>query len=156
MSYGRRDEGDKDEVYFLTKEDVYNAAQSQDNNDQSAAYNAETGEINWDCPCLGGMAKGPCGEEFKTAFSCFVFSEAEHKGSDCISQFQAMQKCFQTYPEYYADQLREDEEEDLQQQQAVENKEAEAEQSVSSNGMVAVEQSDANTSSSGVVQTESV
>ena len=25
-------------------------------------------EINWDCPCLGGMAHGPCGEEFKAAF----------------------------------------------------------------------------------------
>jgi intermembrane space import and assembly protein 40 len=54
------------------------------------------------------MAKGPCGEEFKTAFSCFVFSEAEPKGSDCISAFQAMQTCFQEFPEYYSDQLRDD------------------------------------------------
>ncbi|KAH3684392.1 hypothetical protein WICPIJ_004632, partial [Wickerhamomyces pijperi] len=23
---------------------------------QQSAYNPETGEINWDCPCLGGMA----------------------------------------------------------------------------------------------------
>jgi len=23
------------------------------------AFNEETGEINWDCPCLGGMAHGP-------------------------------------------------------------------------------------------------
>lgn len=60
---------------------------------------------------IGGMAKGPCGEEFKSAFSCFVFSEAEPKGSDCVSAFQAMQSCFQDYPEYYADQLREDEKE---------------------------------------------
>ena len=33
--------------------------------DQQGAYNEETGEINWDCPCLGGMAQGPCGETFK-------------------------------------------------------------------------------------------
>jgi hypothetical protein len=26
---------------------------------QEAAFNPETGEINWDCPCLGGMANGP-------------------------------------------------------------------------------------------------
>ena len=26
---------------------------------QQAAFNPETGEINWDCPCLGGMAHGP-------------------------------------------------------------------------------------------------
>lgn len=26
---------------------------------QEGAFNPETGEINWDCPCLGGMAHGP-------------------------------------------------------------------------------------------------
>ena len=52
------------------------------------AFNPETGEINWDCPCLGGMAHGPCGEEFKTAFSCFVYSNEEPKGMDCIDKFQ--------------------------------------------------------------------
>ena len=52
------------------------------------AFNPETGEINWDCPCLGGMAHGPCGEEFKAAFSCFVFSEQEPKGMDCVDKFK--------------------------------------------------------------------
>lgn len=55
---------------------------------QEGAFNPETGEINWDCPCLGGMAHGPCGEEFKTAFSCFVYSNEEPKGMDCIEKFQ--------------------------------------------------------------------
>lgn len=55
---------------------------------QEAAFNPETGEINWDCPCLGGMAHGPCGEEFRAAFSCFVYSEEEPKGMDCIDKFQ--------------------------------------------------------------------
>lgn len=62
---------------------------------QEGAYNPETGEINWDCPCLGGMANGPCGEDFKAAFSCFVYSEADPKGVDCIDKFKAMQACFQ-------------------------------------------------------------
>lgn len=31
----------------------------------------EDGEINWACPCLGGMPVGPCGMEFRTAFECF-------------------------------------------------------------------------------------
>ena len=52
------------------------------------AFNPETGEINWDCPCLGGMAHGPCGEQFKTAFSCFVYSKEEPKGIDCIENFK--------------------------------------------------------------------
>ena len=33
------------------------------------------GDINWNCPCLGGMAIGPCGIEFRDAFSCFHYSE---------------------------------------------------------------------------------
>lgn len=56
--------------------------------DQQGAFNPETGEINWDCPCLGGMAHGPCGEQFKAAFSCFVYSTEEPKGMDCIDKFQ--------------------------------------------------------------------
>jgi mitochondrial intermembrane space import and assembly protein 40 len=56
--------------------------------DQQGAFNPETGEINWDCPCLGGMAHGPCGEEFKAAFSCFVYSKEEPKGMECIDKFK--------------------------------------------------------------------
>jgi intermembrane space import and assembly protein 40 len=55
---------------------------------QQGAFNPETGEINWDCPCLGGMADGPCGDEFKAAFSCFVYSQEEPKGVDCIENFK--------------------------------------------------------------------
>lgn len=55
---------------------------------QEAAFNPDTGEINWDCPCLGGMAYGPCGEDFRAAFSCFVYSEEDPKGIDCIDKFK--------------------------------------------------------------------
>ncbi|KAL2810252.1 hypothetical protein BJX63DRAFT_434417 [Aspergillus granulosus] len=76
---------------------------------QEAAFNPETGEINWDCPCLGGMAHGPCGQEFRDAFSCFVYSEEEPKGIDCIDKFKAMQDCFRQYPEVYGAELEDDE-----------------------------------------------
>jgi len=69
----------------------------------AAAYDPETGEINWDCPCLGGMAHGPCGMQFREAFSCFVFSEEEPKGIDCVEKFKAMQDCFREHPEVYAE-----------------------------------------------------
>jgi hypothetical protein len=55
---------------------------------QQGAFNEETGEINWDCPCLGGMAHGPCGDEFREAFSCFVYSKEEPKGMECIDKFK--------------------------------------------------------------------
>lgn len=77
---------------------------------QQGAFNPETGEINWDCPCLGGMAHGPCGEEFKAAFSCFVHSTEEPKGMDCIDKFQHMQDCFRLHPEVYGEELADDEE----------------------------------------------
>lgn len=79
---------------------------------QQGAFNPETGEINWDCPCLGGMADGPCGEDFKAAFSCFVFSEVDPKGMDCIDKFQHMQDCFRKYPEIYGAELQDDEDDE--------------------------------------------
>lgn len=79
---------------------------------RQAAFNPETGEINWDCPCLGGMAKPPCGETFKEAFSCFVFSTTEPKGMDCIEKFQAMQQCFKAYPDIYGNEIDDDDDED--------------------------------------------
>lgn len=85
--------------------------QDEEEGHQQAAYNPETGEINWDCPCLGGMAHGPCGEEFKAAFSCFVYSESEPKGMDCIEKFELMRSCFRKYPEVYREQLYEDDDE---------------------------------------------
>ena len=67
------------------------------------AFDPVTGKINWDCPCLGGMAYGPCGLQFREAFSCFVFSEQEPKGIDCVEKFKAMQDCFREHLEVYAD-----------------------------------------------------
>lgn len=77
------------------------------------AFNPETGEINWDCPCLGGMAHGPCGEDFKAAFSCFVFSTEEPKGMDCIDNFKKMQDCFREHPDVYAGELADDDEDGM-------------------------------------------
>jgi len=86
-------------------------AEASDDASSQGAYNPETGEINWDCPCLGGMAHGPCGPEFREAFSCFVFSEEEPKGINCVEKFQGMQTCFRAHPEVYADEIMDDEEE---------------------------------------------
>lgn len=47
------------------------------------------------------MAAGPCGYEFRQAFSCFHYSEADPKGSDCIDQFRAMQACMASHPGLY-------------------------------------------------------
>ncbi|KAJ5100306.1 hypothetical protein N7456_006358 [Penicillium angulare] len=91
------------------KQGGVNPQQLEEEADQQAAFNPETGEINWDCPCLGGMAHGPCGDAFKAAFSCFVYSEEEPKGMDCIEKFKDMQDCFRQYPDVYGAELEDDE-----------------------------------------------
>ncbi|RCI08664.1 hypothetical protein L249_4668 [Ophiocordyceps polyrhachis-furcata BCC 54312] len=86
--------------------------EDEDDGGQGGAFNPETGEINWDCPCLGGMAHGPCGEQFRAAFSCFVYSNEEPKGMDCIEKFQyvrSMQDCFREHPDVYGAELEDDE-----------------------------------------------
>jgi intermembrane space import and assembly protein 40 len=56
------------------------------------------------------MAHGPCGEEFRAAFSCFVYSKDEPKGVDCIDKFKGMQDCFRAHPDVYGAELEDDEE----------------------------------------------
>lgn len=82
--------------------------EAEGESEEEGAYNPETGEIHWDCPCLGGMAHGPCGDEFRQAFSCFVHSDADPKGIECIDRFKLMQDCFRKHPDVYAGELAED------------------------------------------------
>ncbi|RDB25417.1 Mitochondrial intermembrane space import and assembly protein 40 [Hypsizygus marmoreus] len=55
------------------------------------AFNPVTGEINWDCPCLG---------------------EEEPKGINCVEKFKSMQTCFREHPEVYGDEIMDDEEDE--------------------------------------------
>lgn len=101
-----RQEG-KDRIIFVTKEDhdtPSNAefiAEDPDDPYEEHGLILPSGEINWNCPCLGGMASGPCGSQFKEAFSCFHYSKEEVKGSECIDHFRNMQECMQRFPELY-------------------------------------------------------
>ncbi|XP_075406204.1 mitochondrial intermembrane space import and assembly protein 40 isoform X2 [Tenrec ecaudatus] len=105
MAYCRQ-EG-KDRIIFVTKEDHETPSSAElvaddpDDPYEEHGLILPNGDINWNCPCLGGMASGPCGEQFKSAFSCFHYSTADVKGSDCIDQFRAMQECMQQYPDLY-------------------------------------------------------
>ena len=78
-------------------------AEEEESSSAGGAFDPVTGKINWDCPCLGGMAHGPCGMQFREAFSCFVFSEQEPKGIDCVEKFKAMQDCFRENPDVYGE-----------------------------------------------------
>uniref|UniRef100_A0A8C6U511 Coiled-coil-helix-coiled-coil-helix domain containing 4b n=1 Tax=Neogobius melanostomus TaxID=47308 RepID=A0A8C6U511_9GOBI len=77
---------EEDTIIFATKEDHEAPSNAElveeDPNDpyEERGLILPSGEINWNCPCLGGMASGPCGSEFKEAFSCFHYSKEEVKG----------------------------------------------------------------------------
>ncbi|PNI73459.1 mitochondrial intermembrane space import and assembly protein 40 isoform X1 [Pongo pygmaeus] len=107
----------KDRIIFVTKEDHETPSSAElvadDPNDPYEEHGLilPNGNINWNCPCLGGMASGPCGEQFKSAFSCFHYSTEEIKGSDCVDQFRAMQECMQKYPDLYPQEDEDEEEE---------------------------------------------
>ncbi|XP_010879879.1 coiled-coil-helix-coiled-coil-helix domain containing 4b [Esox lucius] len=104
-----KEEG-KDRVIFVTKEEHQTPSNAElveedpDDPYEERGLILPNGEINWNCPCLGGMASGPCGASFKEAFSCFHYSKEEVKGSECLEQFRGMQECMQRYPELYPEE----------------------------------------------------
>lgn len=64
----------KDKIVFLTPEDLQKPSTvTFPDEEDPPGLMLPNGEINWDCPCLGGMATGPCGVEFREAFSCFHY-----------------------------------------------------------------------------------
>ncbi|KAI0566884.1 translocase MPT [Gracilaria domingensis] len=53
------------------------------------------------CPCIAPMKEGSCGDSFIEAYKCFLQSETEPKGMDCMEQFKTMQSCLAEHPEEY-------------------------------------------------------
>merc|ERR1711988_817281 len=127
----------KDRYIFVTEEDHNEPAKAifddDDLDDERPGLIKENGEINWDCPCLGGMATGPCGPQFREAFSCFHFSEEEPKGSECYDQFKTMQDCMLSHGDLYDKYNKDDddEEEDKQISESDTQKHVDKEQSES-------------------------
>ena len=82
----------KDTIIFLSEKESNEPAkvslQYDKDDEEHMGLIRPDGEINWNCPCLQGMADGPCGTEFRESFSCFHYSQADPKGSDCIDQFR--------------------------------------------------------------------
>merc|ERR1719189_958001 len=93
----------KHKVLFLTEDEAKQPSKVslEKADDPPPGLILPNGDINWNCPCLGGMAVGPCGLEFREAFSCFHYSKSEVKGSECLEQFAKLQMCMKDFPELY-------------------------------------------------------
>ncbi|XP_062222646.1 mitochondrial intermembrane space import and assembly protein 40 homolog [Phragmites australis] len=65
-----------------------------------------------ECPCLDDLKKSPCGSQFIYAFSCYLKSTKEEKGSDCVNPFIALQNCIKENKEAFIKEILEEEEND--------------------------------------------
>lgn len=89
----------KDKVIFITKEDHEQPCAIQlPEEEEPRGLILPNGDINWNCPCIGATAAGPCGYEFREAFSCFHYSKSESKGTECMDKFQVLSACMAEYP----------------------------------------------------------
>jgi len=97
----------KDKVVFVTKKDFAEPSKIElPPPPPQESVITDKGEINWNCPCLGNITTGPCGVNFREAFSCFHYSESEPKGKECVEAFHKMHECFKQYPTVYKPQIR--------------------------------------------------
>ncbi|XP_008552953.1 mitochondrial intermembrane space import and assembly protein 40-B [Microplitis demolitor] len=102
MSTEQKEE--KDIKISAAKED--NSSPKENNSPESESAPGlllPDGEINWDCPCLDGMASGPCGSEFKKSFSCMFTSVEGQNNADCLVAIKTLFSCMSKYPDYYRD-----------------------------------------------------
>lgn len=110
----RQKEAEEEEVFGQTASRYDEGDESSSNAPQNA-IDPQTGAINWDCPCLKGALEPPCGNLFKVAFSCYVASNTEPKGEDCLAAFKALTECFRAHPDKYKpDSAADDDEEEVE------------------------------------------
>ena len=104
----------KDKVIFVTKEDHESESKYLlPPDDEPHGLILPNGDINWNCPCIGSTASGPCGFEFRDAFSCFHYSKSDTKGAECAAKFATLNNCMAEFPALYS---RSNEEADMEQE----------------------------------------
>ncbi|XP_003747587.1 mitochondrial intermembrane space import and assembly protein 40-B [Galendromus occidentalis] len=98
----------KDHVILMTDADAsaeskYKLPERDVDDNEPRGLIQPDGQINWECPCLGGIALGPCGFEFREAFACMqrASGEEEPKGMECVEAFRTMRECMSKYPALY-------------------------------------------------------
>merc|ERR1712150_99403 len=106
---------EKHQAFFVSKGAILNKESkvklkiAPDNQTDFNSHPAllEDGRPNFDCPCIGSLPHGPCGEFFKNSFRCWAKYKDE---SDSVNFFQECQplfiqwtECFEKYAGFYDD-----------------------------------------------------
>lgn len=101
---------DKDRVIFCTKADHETPSKYELPpplpSEERRGVILPNGDLNWTCPCLGGLPYGPCGFEFREFFSCLHYAKDDDKSDtikaeECFPKFSAMKECFSKFPKLY-------------------------------------------------------
>jgi len=108
----------KDHVVLMTDADAsieskYQLPERDIDDNEPKGVIQPNGDINWECPCLGGLATGPCAVEFREAFSCQQVSKEEPKGIECGDSFRSLFQCMSKYSELYDTGNNDDDEDDI-------------------------------------------
>ncbi|XP_074109063.1 mitochondrial intermembrane space import and assembly protein 40-B-like [Cotesia typhae] len=103
MSANNQEAKDSNNLSFNKEEKPLASKNEQNESDSSPGLISSNGEINWDCPCLDGMASGPCGSEFKESFLCMFNnnSDEEQENLECLTSFKNLFACMSEYPDFY-------------------------------------------------------
>lgn len=106
----------KDRIIFATEEDHKKPSliSLHENDINSSQLPDEIllpdGNINWNSPRLGGMPFGPCGNQFKEAFSCLFNYKSKPKVEVCSNAFEVMHECMSKHSILYNTQQKFDNE----------------------------------------------
>lgn len=100
----------KDKIIFCTKADHEKPSKYELPpalpSEQRRGVVLPNGDINWTCPCLGGLPYGPCGFQFREFFSCLHATQDSDdvKAQECFPKFASMKECFKDFPNLYPDE----------------------------------------------------
>ncbi|XP_061166320.1 mitochondrial intermembrane space import and assembly protein 40-like [Saccostrea echinata] len=135
MSYCREEGKDgKDRIVFVTREEVSTPSQAMIAQEEEELYDGPTGfvqpngDLNFGCPCVGGLHAGPCGYEMREFLSCNYYNSKDKedpRGQGCDEKLDTMMSCIQKHADYYREKMSGDDEEEEDPFTITENEEEE-------------------------------
>lgn len=122
MSYCREEGKDgKDRIVFVTKEEMSTPSEAmiamdeEEVHDGPVGFVQPNGELNFGCPCVGGLHAGPCGYEMREFISCNFYNSQDKedpRGHECDDKMYAMMQCIDKHEEYYKHKMSSDPEDE--------------------------------------------
>lgn len=82
----------------MANEEAEQTKSNKTENRETPQKGSDNSEIKWGNQFLKPISSGPCGREFKDAFS-LVLSSLDLKGADTIKKLEALRRCLNDHPD---------------------------------------------------------